>query len=474
MNAYRPTSGHFYPSAVSVDPAGRLHAPGGSPDWARLGRPVLLPAPYALPGLRLSVRNEGDPASDAKLVNLHGAEGRLWAAGSMNAPPAHPSLTDPMQEIAVNTLHNRVEQLWGVLSIHRVEKSGPHEDHDNDAASRIWALILLYFETFPNAEGVRVQPSPSEVSLPTPRQYLSLNHLPQWSKAMAENRPLSLAVTRDAFWASSPPGSFHLSPWAPIERPLTHGPPPKPFPGTVVYKRFIPALNKILRYRMVDDGPSPRPPSQVPDGKAAALPFHGEDTDATGSFGGDVPLFAMWQNSDRVNAGWRQRGPLKEHWDFVHECVVDEHRWGLIGTWASVHDDGKENPEVKWGYVEVCRPIYSNIARWALPNDMGIHALVGDNRYRGRWYVRTWLGAAVHLAFLLNPRAERCLSEPRASNTKMVGYECLVGGQVERLIDLGHKRSALVVWNRDGFFQLSPMGPLLGDVPENLDARQHS
>ncbi len=37
------------------------------------------------------------------------------------------------------------------------------------------------------------------------------------------------------------------------------------------------------------------------------------------------------------------------------------------------------------------------------------------------------------LCFLLNPRTERVVSEPRASNRKMVEYECLVGGHVEKV-----------------------------------------
>ena len=94
--------------------------------------------------------------------------------------------------------------------------------------------------------------------------------------------------------------------------------------------------------------------------------------------------------------------------------------------------------------------------------DRGFHALVGEERFRGPHRVRAWMGSVIHLLFLLDPRTTRVVSEPRASNTKMVEYECLCGGHVEKLIDLPHKRAALVLFPRERFFQLCPLGPLPG------------
>lgn len=37
------------------------------------------------------------------------------------------------------------------------------------------------------------------------------------------------------------------------------------------------------------------------------------------------------------------------------------------------------------------------------------------------------------MMFLLQPRCELVVSEPRASNQLMIDYECLCGGQVEKV-----------------------------------------
>ncbi|KDN41880.1 putative siderophore biosynthesis protein [Tilletiaria anomala UBC 951] len=217
----------------------------------------------------------------------------------------------------------------------------------------------------------------------------------------------------------------------------------KPVPGSIVYRRYIPEVAQHLSYRMVSIG-SPEAGEGARDGPA---------------YSRDVQLCAKWQNSDRVHAGWRQRDPaMSAHFDCIKEIVDDPARFGLIGYW----DDEP------WGFVEIYFAKESNVAPFyqVADRDMGFHALVGEAKYRGAHRVRTWMGAAVHLCFLLDPQTQLVVSEPRASNTKMVEYECMVGGHVEKLIDLGHKRSALVMIPRERFFQLCPMGPL----PQQMEA----
>lgn len=129
---------------------------------------------------------------------------------------------------------------------------------------------------------------------------------------------------------------------------------------------------------------------------------------------------------------------------------------GLIGEW-----DGEP-----WGYVEIYYSKQSNLKDFynAGQHDRGFHALVGEERFRGAHRVRSWMGSVVHMMFLLDPNTKQCVSEPRLSNTKMVEYEMMVGGNVEKVVDFGHKRAALVVFGKERYFQLCPMGPL----PEHL------
>lgn len=63
---------------------------------------------------------------------------------------------------------------------------------------------------------------------------------------------------------------------------------------------------------------------------------------------------------------------------------------------------------------------------------------------------------------LLNfePRCDLVVSEPDITNTKMVDYECECGGEVEKPVDLPHKRAAMVFFRKDDFLSRTwPLGP---------------
>ncbi|UZJ51290.1 hypothetical protein CBS101457_000610 [Exobasidium rhododendri] len=165
-----------------------------------------------------------------------------------------------------------------------------------------------------------------------------------------------------------------------------------------------------------------------------------------------VKQFSAWQNSDRVSAGWRQKGSEEEHRQYLESVEKSASSIGLVGKW-----DGQP-----WGYMEIYWVKESNVGPYydAQDYDRGFHALVGEENFRGPHRVRSWMGSLIHMLFLLDPRTERVLLEPRASNYKMINYAQMCGGHVEKLIDLSHKRAALVVIPREGFFQLCPLGPL--------------
>lgn len=192
-----------------------------------------------------------------------------------------------------------------------------------------------------------------------------------------------------------------------------------------VYRRYIPALQQTLTFRLA------RSQSEA-----------------------DVDLLHRWHATERVCTGWRQDLPRAEHQAYLAAQEASSDSVALIGEW-----DGEP-----FGYVEIYYAKESNLRTLYDIGDFdrGFHALVGEERFRGPHRVRAWMGSVVHLLFLLDPRTTRVVSEPRASNTKMVEYECLCGGHVEKLIDLPHKRAALVLFPRERFFQLCPLGPLPG------------
>lgn len=193
-----------------------------------------------------------------------------------------------------------------------------------------------------------------------------------------------------------------------------------------IYARYIPQLGQTLTYRF-----------------------------ASTSRKSDVDLLHRWHATDRVNTGWRQNMSWEDHRAYLEGIEKSSDQFALIGEW-----DGEP-----WGYVEVYWAKESVLHNYysAGDYDRGYHILVGEERFRGPHRVRSWMGSLVHLIFLLDPRTQLVVGEPRATNAKAVDYFCMMGGYVHSHIDLGHKRAAMIHIPRERFFQLAPLHPKINE-----------
>ena len=158
----------------------------------------------------------------------------------------------------------------------------------------------------------------------------------------------------------------------------------------------------------------------------------------------DAERFTRWMNSPRVNAFWEMAGPQEEQEKHLRAQLDSAYCYPLIGCF----DDEP------FGYFEVYWAAEDRIGRhyrWQ-PFDRGLHMLVGEEKWRGAHFIRSWLRGLTHYLFLNEPRTERVVAEPRYDNQRLFRHLPLAGYQTLKEFDFPHKRSRLVMSTRQRFF----------------------
>ncbi|KAI0396937.1 acyl-CoA N-acyltransferase [Xylariaceae sp. FL0594] len=312
-----------------------------------------------------------------------------------------------------------------------------------------WLLIYVLFTLRPSMETFRLQLSGAgkeDLARQLKTVFLAIDH----PTATGLTDDDELVVPRSTFWqgAGSPfgprtawipedtvrngNGGKPLSsyPITPLEHVMTSEPgqvltwhprrPVKPWPGSVVYSRWIPHLRE--NFSMV------------------ALDW--EDPE-------HLHLFHEWQNDPRVSQGWNETGTLEQHREYLRKAHVDPHQVTLL---ARFDDTYFAYFEVYWGKEDRLGAYYS-----AGDYDRGRHSLVGDVRYRGPHRVSAWWSSLMHYLFLDDPRTACIIGEPKFTNSSVLAYDLVHGFGLDKFVDLPHKRSAFVRCSRERFFQLAPL-----------------
>jgi hypothetical protein len=63
----------------------------------------------------------------------------------------------------------------------------------------------------------------------------------------------------------------------------------------------------------------------------------------------------------------------------------------------------------------------------------------------------------MHYMFLDEPRTTSLIGEPKATNSRVLAYDLAHGFHIEKWVDYGHKRSAMVRCTRERFFETTPL-----------------
>lgn len=322
--------------------------------------------------------------------------------------------------------------------------------------SQLWLVIYMIFTQSPDHEIFRLglDGTGSDHLIAQLKRSTLAASRPEPSSARSEQSSSDvkdeLIVFRSTFWqgAASPLGErsvwipsgggsaniatldYHMTTKTPSMNQVHAWHPrraSKPEPGNIVYSRYIPALDE--HFSMV------------------ALDYTNQE---------HLHLFHTWQNDPRVAAGWNETGDLEHHRNYLRDLHNDPH---VLTVLAYFDQTPFAYFEIYWAAEDHLGAHYQ-----ADPFDRGRHALVGNPNFRGRHRVTAWWSATMHYIFLDDPRTMRVVGEPKFVNTSVLAYDLMHGFGVNKFIDLGHKRSALMICPRERYFQLGMDGTQEGVV----------
>ncbi|MGY0216163.1 GNAT family N-acetyltransferase [Endozoicomonadaceae bacterium StTr2] len=159
----------------------------------------------------------------------------------------------------------------------------------------------------------------------------------------------------------------------------------------------------------------------------------------------DLELFHQWMNQSRVAEFWEMDQSKEELKAYIQSLLEDRRTWPLVGCF---NGEPFGYMEVYWAKEDRIAPYYDCQA-W----DRGFHLLVGNRKYLGPRYSRSWTCAISHFLYLDDPRTMRLVGEPRADNSRVMKLLAPAAWRFVKEFDFPHKRAALVDCHRQQFFQ---------------------
>lgn len=198
--------------------------------------------------------------------------------------------------------------------------------------------------------------------------------------------------------------------------------PPKPEPGRVIYSRFIVELGQLLEIVHIDiDNPR------------------------------HFSSYTRWQNSDRVNHGWKERGDDSHHRAYLQGQLADPHSMSCLFLW-----DGEPAGYCELGWAKEDNAacfINSNCNIVLGEHDQNSHVLVGEEKYRGGKRYQAVATSIKHTCFLRDPRTKQVIAEPRIDLPSVPIQDRFLPQEKKKRFHLPHKDAMLFCLQRDRFFQ---------------------
>lgn len=189
--------------------------------------------------------------------------------------------------------------------------------------------------------------------------------------------------------------------------------PPKP--TGEVYRRYIPSINSVFSMRCVSLAKE------------------------------DVQIFHEWMNTDSIAKVWELTGSKEFHHDYLSKQRLDANQFSVF---ACFDDEPFGYFEFYWAKEDRIAPFYE-----VKNYDRGTHLLIGNAKHQGALKVQIWFRALMHYLFLDDIRTQRTVGEPRADNARFIRFLQQQGMKKVKEFDFPHKRAALMVLERDVFFE---------------------
>ncbi|NVD08563.1 acetyltransferase [Vibrio sp. JPW-9-11-11] len=158
----------------------------------------------------------------------------------------------------------------------------------------------------------------------------------------------------------------------------------------------------------------------------------------------DLERFTRWMNDPRVAQFWEQAWSQEKLAEFVQQRLADPHLIPLIGEF---NGEAFGYIEAYWVAEDRLSPYYD-----VQPFDRGIHLLVGEPSFRGPKFFNAWMKAISHYLFIDDVRTNRIVLEPRCDNERLFNRILPIGYRKCFEFNFPHKRSALLMLERDTFF----------------------
>ena len=177
--------------------------------------------------------------------------------------------------------------------------------------------------------------------------------------------------------------------------------------------------------------PPPRPAVEAPWSLRAVAPT-----------GIEVALVHAWMREPHVERWWHQAWTLAQWSEEVAQQAAGTHSrpWLLSEAGAPV------------AYVEAYRVARDVIAEHhpIAAHDLGIHLAIGDPDRTGRGLGPRVLRVVADGLLAADPACRRVVGDPAAGHAAARGAFAAAGFALLAEVDLGHKRAALMAYDRPG------------------------